>query len=236
MSSDNIEYQSKERLEQLAFQFRKRFGIDENEKVLPIEKIVDVHLSKDIVPLPNLYQTIQSSGMVSSDCTTVWIDERCFEDNFEEKYRFTLAHEIAHLELHQNIYQNLIFESCTEYKENIGQLLSDVEYRMMEWQADFFAGSLLVSPKPLEKEFKTCFQKICDMLSEFQAKEIPQQTIFELILSELCEDLAPTFFVSPVTIDARLYHRDMKKELARELFGDNHEVQLEVQYRDLPNR
>jgi len=154
MSSWTVLYRTEEELQQSAAEFRKRFGVAESEKVLPIEAIVDIHLGIDIVPLPGLYRIIESWGALSPDCSTISVDEMCCVGGYEEKYRFTLAHEVAHRELHSDVFRQLQFSSFTEFKEAIGQHLSDADYRSMEWQADYFAGCALVPEKQLRDELE----------------------------------------------------------------------------------
>ncbi len=154
MSSSKVPYRSREELEQGAVAFRERFSVPESEKVLPIERIVDVGLGMDIVPLPRLYQITGSWGALSADCSEISVDEICCAGGYEEKYRFTLAHEVAHRELHSEIYEQLQFSSITDFKQAIAQHLSDAEYGWMERQADLFAGPALVPDTLLRAEFE----------------------------------------------------------------------------------
>jgi len=64
---------------------------------------------------------------------------------------------------------------------------------------------------------------------------VPQQTIYQLALSEVCEEAGAAFVVSPVTIDARLHYTSLKEELAKRLFGQENDIRADVHYRDLPS-
>lgn len=235
MSQWRVTYRTEEELQQLAAQFRERFGIADTETVLPIEGIVDVKLGIDIVPLPGLYRIIGTWGALSADCTTISVDEVCCSSGYEEKYRFTLAHEVAHRELHADIYKQLRFSSFTEFKEALRGHLTDAEHRSMEWQADFFAGCALVPEQQLRDEFQSDLEGIEDMLAEWRGGEVPQQTVYELALGQICEEAGGVFGVSPVTIDTRLHYTGLKGELARRLFGRDNSVRADVHYRDLPD-
>ena len=70
---------------------------------IPIEEIVDVKLGLDIVPINNLYKDFGLSGYLTRDRSAIFVDQ--FQaDNYEEKYRFTLAHEIGHYVVHKSFY------------------------------------------------------------------------------------------------------------------------------------
>jgi hypothetical protein len=84
------------------------------ELPIPIEEIIDVKMGLDIVPFPNLYRDYGLSGYLSQDRTTIFVDQ--FQsDNYEEKFRFTLAHELGHFFLHRSFYEDLPFRSPDEY-------------------------------------------------------------------------------------------------------------------------
>ena len=78
------------------------------ELPIPIEAIIDVKIGLDIVPFPNLYKDYGLSGYLSCDRTAIFVDE-VQSDQYEEKYRYTLAHELGHYVLHRSCYEDLPF-------------------------------------------------------------------------------------------------------------------------------
>lgn len=236
MSSWKVPYRDEKALQLDAAQFRKRFGVAATEKVLPIEAIVDVEMEIDIVPLPGLYRITDSWGALSPDCSSISVDEMCCTGGYEEKYRFTLAHEVAHRELHAEIFRELEFSSVMEFKDAIGQHLSDAEYGSLEWQADYFAGCILVPGNLLREEFGSLLEEIQNMLAEWQGGDVPEQRVYELALIQICEKAGDAFAVSPVCIDTRLHCTGLKEELPKRLFGAENHVEIDdMRYRDLPN-
>lgn len=233
MSSWKVAYRSEGELERRAADFRQRFGVAETEKVLPIENIVDVELGINIVPLPGLYRVTESWGALSPDCSTISVDEMCCSGGYEEKYRFTLAHEVAHYELHADIFRELEFSSTVEFKDAIGQHLSDAEYRSMEWQADYFAGCILVPKDLLREEFASLLADVEDMRAEWEGVGAPEQAVFELVLGQICEEAGDAFAVSPPCVDTRLHYTGLKEQLPKRLFGPQSNVQADVRYRDM---
>ncbi len=81
---------------------------------IPIEAIIEFQLGLDIVPMPNLYRDHGIEGFLTSDMTTIYVDNIQYEQ-YEQKYRFTLAHEVGHCVLHSKILREVSWRSIDEY-------------------------------------------------------------------------------------------------------------------------
>ena len=57
--------------------------------------------------------------------------------------RFSYAHEIGHYQLHRGLYADLAITTIDDWQLFISSV-PDREYRFIEWQANEFAGRLLV--------------------------------------------------------------------------------------------
>jgi len=62
---------------------------------VPIEEIIEFALKINIVPIPGLQKALETDGFISSDFSTISVDQFVLEER-ERRYRFTLAHEIGH--------------------------------------------------------------------------------------------------------------------------------------------
>jgi hypothetical protein len=195
-----------------AVKFRERMKCVSRE--CPIEKIVEFELDMDIVPIPGLQQILDTSGVLSQDLSRISVDEYCYL-HMEERYRFTLAHEVGHLELHADLYRHIPFKSVTEWREAISSLLTEEEYQWLEWQADAFAGVVLVAPEHLIEEYKTQSSQIKSTLRESNAVPEDLQELFEVALREMCYRIAPTFNVSTSVVDTRLHYDGLKTEFKK---------------------
>ena len=71
----------------------------------------------------------------------------------QNRYRFSLAHEIAHAVLHAWIYRQLTFANIAEWKA-VQESIPDREYSSLEFQANEFAGLVLVPPERLKEQFQ----------------------------------------------------------------------------------
>lgn len=136
------------------------------DKILPvdIEKIIDVDLEINIIPLPNLEKLCNTDALITSDWKSLYIDKDLFEDERRQnRLRFSLAHEIGHLVLHKNFYASLEIKSFEDFYQFI-ELVPAEQYGYLETQANKFAGHLLVPrdllDNKLNKELKRAGQKI----------------------------------------------------------------------------
>jgi Zn-dependent peptidase ImmA (M78 family) len=117
------------------------------EVPVPIEEIVEFELGLEIRPIRDLRKRFGFEGSLSSDLTTILVDEE-LETRFISRYRFTLAHEVGHLVLHAEQVQAIASETTSEWKATV-QSIPALDYSRMEFQAYEFAGCLLVPRQPL---------------------------------------------------------------------------------------
>jgi Zn-dependent peptidase ImmA (M78 family) len=133
--------------------FRRKYGYDTKLPV-DIELIIEKYLKICIIPVQDLRAEFDTEAFLKSDLTAIIIDNQYYYENrFQNRTRFTLAHEIGHYVLHKDIYSCLSFSSAKEWIEfKINS--PEKEYNNFEWQANEFAGRLLVPYEELINEFK----------------------------------------------------------------------------------
>ena len=117
---------------------------------IPIEEIAEFRFKMNIVPIPGLHLAFEIDGFISSDLSTISVDEFVY-DSRPGRYRFTLAHELGHAVLHRRIYQAARFGRIKEWMRFVTEI-GIKEYEWLEWQAYAFAGLILVPPAPLKKK------------------------------------------------------------------------------------
>ncbi len=216
---------------QMATRFRQR--VECSSQVCPIEEIVELKLGLDIVPTPNLYGLIDTSGLLAGDLSGIWVDEYCWT-HLESKCRFTLAHEVGHLEMHSDLWNELNFTSVAQWREVIESLLSDEEHWNLETQADMFAGVVLVSSEHLAREFHSEAKVVAEGLAESVSdSDVDPQTVFQVGLKVVCSRIAPRFEVSEPVIDARLHYEGLKGTLAKMILPADTEVDTRKRIMDI---
>lgn len=114
---------------------------------VPIEDIIEFDFRLDIVPTPGLLRAFEIEAFISSDLTTISVDDTQAE-TYPNRYRFSLAHELAHLLLHKSIFGGYQFSTIAGWKTTVKMFLPD-DYSRLEFQAYALAGLMLVPSGPL---------------------------------------------------------------------------------------
>ena len=173
------------------------------ELPVPIEKIVEFDLKLDIIPMPNLYKDHDIEGFITSDMTAIYVDNIQYEI-YEQKYRFTLAHEVGHYVLHSKSLRDITWGSVEEY---IKMRLS-VNPRDLDWfetQGHWFAEQVLL---PRKRFLEVVRGVVEDNRTLIKGIPADPKTIFEY----LSNVIAPPFNVSPGVVKCRIGRRDLEDE------------------------
>ena len=171
---------------------------------IPIEEIIDLKLQMDIIQIPSLKDAFAEVGLdidafISSDFASISVD-KFIQEKRNNRYRFSLAHEIGHMLLHGYLYRKFEFKTIDEWTAAIGQMpFQDQE--IVEWQADEFAGLVLVPRAVLKDEFKKALKDTEALL------KIPYKNKPELVTDILVRSLRDKFAVSGYVMKKR-FERD----------------------------
>jgi Zn-dependent peptidase ImmA (M78 family) len=169
---------------------------------VPIEKIVDLHLGINIVPIPGLQGVYNIDAYFSKDLQDIFVDEYIYK-NRPNRFRFSLAHEIGHYLLHYKVYQDdNLFKTIEDWKKLV-EVIPDDQYRWLEFQAYEFAGQVLVPLQHLKERYKVHTKTV----KEVQATDDPV-----LIKDFAIELLADDFDVSAETIRRRIDNESLSLE------------------------
>ena len=124
---------------------------------VPIEDIVELDLGMDIITIPGLKDNFHTvdldiDGFISPDFRSITVDEYV-EQKRRNRYRFTLAHEVGHMMLHGYVYEQYSFRTSEEWISIILNM-PPRDREIVEWQANEFAGLILVPRRVLKGEFR----------------------------------------------------------------------------------
>ena len=175
------------------------------DKIIPIniEKIIDVSLAIDIVPVPEMEELCNTNALISSDWSSLYVDKRLFDD--ERRYnrlRFSYAHEIGHYVLHKQFYASLKIYSIEDFYMFFKEIPND-QYNFLEAQANKFAGYFLAPREILRLEIKKLLDK--------NKSIIDLKTIDEKMLkSYMANPLAKKFGISQESMEIILNEYDLK--------------------------
>lgn len=163
---------------------------------IPIEEIVELKMDIAIIAVQGIKSLLGIDAFISSDFTQITIDEISFS-KFQERTRFSIAHEIGHLVLHKAWYQKYGPNNFEDYLTFHDRIDSKI-YKYIEIQAHTFAGLVLVPKHLLLAELKK-------RLGRIPNRENPE------ILIPIAQDLLEIFQVSGDVILRRLEKENIVK-------------------------
>ncbi|WP_316844981.1 ImmA/IrrE family metallo-endopeptidase [Pedobacter psychrodurus] len=145
-----------------------------------------------------------SLGKILFDQKTIQISSELKGNVF--KWRFTLAHEIGHLILHQKILEGVPVQSESEQTVSVGEEFTVGQNKRIEFQANLFAGRLLMPDVFLERI----------ILKYFFANQIhrayllqDRQPVNQKLVAGLINQVSETFGVSFGVARIRLLQMDV---------------------------
>jgi len=137
-------------IEVKAKKFREKYS--NNSIPIDIEKIIEFELDIEIIPIPMLSTNCDTDALITSSWKSIYVDnDKYLDDKYQNRLRFSFAHEIGHFVLHKNIYKSFLIKSYEDFYNFINNIPGR-EYGYLETQANKFANHLLIPRNILEKE------------------------------------------------------------------------------------
>ncbi len=212
-----VDFLPKQRIERAALsllgEYGAKFGVIDGPPI-PAEGILESHLQLNL-GFDDLSVRLGAADVLGATWVLtreVLVDESLDPSVYPQKegrYRFTVAHEVGHWELHrhpflQNASQNQLFESPS--KPSI-VCRSRSTKDQMEWQADQFAGYLLMPREMVHSAWRARFGslepyvaagEIADLSARWGLGEDEHPTV------QVAKELAREFEVSGQAMQIRL--------------------------------
>jgi hypothetical protein len=161
----------------------------------PIEEIVEFDFEMEVIPIPGLRDELGVDAFLASDLSSISVDEHVMM-NVKVRYRFSLAHELGHHWIHDDLYQAAEINSVADWRKVLEEI--EDQYFFFEYQANSFAGLVLVPPEALKARFTR-------RLEEAKARGLKHGDILRHPLRQrFVEGLATEFEVSEQTMTIRL--------------------------------
>jgi Zn-dependent peptidase ImmA (M78 family) len=162
---------------------------------IPIAAIVEFQFNMDIVTIPGLLESLDVDSSISSDLTTIYIDERVFK-KYPTRYHFSVAHELSHLLIHEDVFRQLHFGNLNEWKAAMASIPQS-QYTWIEQQAYNLAGLILVPPEHLSNAYARCKK-------DAEAVGISLAELDSQAIKIICANIGREFEVSAAVICKRL--------------------------------
>lgn len=164
-----------------------------------VEAIVEFKLKLDIEPEHGLEPQMGMEAYLRADLSGIIVDnDHYMNDRFANRMRFSFAHELGHFFLHREFYEGVTFESADAWKE-ILLGLPETDYTNFEYQANEFAGRLLVPREALIHEIENA----CDVLRQNKIIDHIKVDPYA-VLSAISTRIGRTFGVSAEVIERRV--------------------------------
>lgn len=183
-------------------EFCEQFQIDRRKVPLDVEVIVESDLKLELLPESGVFKACGADALLLSNRKTIIVDyDRFMKDSWQNRLRFTIAHEIGHYVLHEHVFKDVTFSSVEEWA-NFFESIPDESYNWLEWQCDEFAGRLLIEGELLRQKFD-------ESVKEAKARALQQKTTFpdpipEWGVETLCGPIGQFFGVSAQPVYIRL--------------------------------
>lgn len=208
----SIPYLSKQTIERYTKNFLSEYAHKNSLQLkppIPIDDIAEKHL-KLIIEFDDIHDLCKRPRPIHRDADI--LGALLYEDRLilidksidpekkpskEGRYRFTLAHEVAHWNLHKSL---LLDDTVLPLFEERDSEIFDYQTRQRkypeEWQADCYAGCLLIPRQMVNTVWSEYFS--CSILY-FLQQEVSSER-----LEEALRPLAKRFLVSPQTLRIQL--------------------------------
>ncbi len=155
-----------------------------------IEKIIAVKLKIDVVPSPGLEKRCDIDALITSNWKYIYVDnDRYSDDRYQNRLRFSLAHEMGHFVLHKDLWSSFKIKETSDFYKLI-QEVPQQTYNRLEFQAKKFADYLLLPREILISEREKAIKEIKNhkiIIKELEKDELN---------SWLALPIAKAFFVS----------------------------------------
>jgi hypothetical protein len=197
----DVEFLSDEKLKALVEQFRLKLKL--KDVPVPIDVLIEKDLNIDIIPIPGLQKSFEIEGFITSDFTSIYVDDYLFDRKYYYRYRFTLAHEIGHFALHKKYFDLYAFRSMEEWRNFVTEL-DPRDHSKMEYQAYVFAGLLLVPPSELASIFNEKLSSVESLINQAKSKGLKRAEYLAYAIDYMANSLVPYFEASLDVLKRRI--------------------------------
>ena len=154
---------------------RQKIPVSRRNVPIDIFDVIDLDMNLDLIPHRGLQDDLGAGASLSIDTNSIYIDGEAFESDRDASFRrarFSAAVELGHYVLHKNILSKFRLLTEKEWHEYASKVFDPQEYDGLMYQANEFAGRLLVPHDDLlQAVINHCHAEISD--SRFKA--LPEQ-------------------------------------------------------------
>jgi Zn-dependent peptidase ImmA (M78 family) len=133
---------------------------------LPVESdLIVEQIGLQVVPTP---LPVKFDAFLALNAREIYIDLGTYRDErYENRLRFSFAHELGHYILHRELMSAIDVTTVDEY-QRLWEGIHEDDYRSCEYQANEFAGRLLVPVEELRQELKVQIRNLSEPLTRIR--------------------------------------------------------------------
>jgi Zn-dependent peptidase ImmA (M78 family) len=129
----------------------------------------------------------------------------------EFRIRFSIAHELGHFSLHKEIFENINITNNEDWKKIVSSIPRD-KWSALEYQANEFAGSLLVPGKELIKDIYATSNLDVEKYLEYLKIRGYDSTLEGYLIKNLAEIIHRKYEVTSQVIEIRIQREKLDLE------------------------
>lgn len=174
-----------------------------------IESLIDFGHGLTIQPVASLAELSDAEAMAAAD-GTIWVDlDQYMNERYQNRMRFSLAHEFGHWVLHRDTLKDLLIrpelptDEALEYYLEAMRAMGDKDYSTLEYQANEFAGRLLVPVTALRETITGLTAQVRQYYKVYPGTD--QETVAEYLAPKICKK----FNVSVEVIVRRIKYEEI---------------------------
>ncbi len=195
----NVSYKTNEEIWLEVDRFRLVKGVEPYSSI-PVDSMAIAELVFRLTPapFPGLFDNYHQDAAITPDLKDLLVDEKTYNEYeggdqwWENRLRFSVAHELGHLFMHRTEIHANAFTDMRDFKAWMGDRSKPVT---PEYQADEFAGRLLVPREPLIEWY--------DRYRETASGNDPNWWQQDGVRTKLAKKIAPRFGIHHKAIETR---------------------------------
>lgn len=194
-----VPYLDDEKIKKIANDFRIEFW--SNSIPVEMEDIIELKLKMNIAQSLGLKYLHGIDMLIMSNFESIYVDnDNYLDDTQKNRLRFSYAHEIGHFVLHKDIYRKFeiknVEDLCVAQKKESYQK----NIKRIDFQADIFAGHLLIPEERLKLERNQILESLNAKLSS-KIKSISKETLNQLLASQLSIIFGVSYMAMFIALD-----------------------------------
>jgi Zn-dependent peptidase ImmA (M78 family) len=178
----SVPFVGSDEIKRKADNLRKKIWGDEIP--VEIETIIEIKLKIKIIPIPNLFKSCSVDSQISSDFSSILVDQDSYLYNETNRIYFSLAHELGHYIMHRDLFSSFGIKSIEDIISFINNI-PEKQYIFLEAQANRFASHFLLSRETLSSARE-------EIIEKYKLKNIDNR----MINSYIADNIAKKFEVS----------------------------------------